>query len=36
MFGNGLAALFMGPSKLFNFPDSYWFIIASFPLLGIF
>jgi hypothetical protein len=36
MFGNALAALFMGPSKFLDFPDSYWCIIASFPILGIF
>mmetsp|Transcript_31724 Transcript_31724/g.48629 ORF Transcript_31724/g.48629 Transcript_31724/m.48629 type:complete len:102 (-) Transcript_31724:628-933(-) len=36
MVGMAGCLMLMGPSQLLQFPDSYWLIVAGFPLLGIF
>ena len=35
-YGFSFCIFMMGPSKILNFPDNVWLIIAAFPLLGLF
>jgi len=34
--GFGISCFFLGPSKLLDLPQNMWFILAAFPLMGIF
>ena len=36
MFCLGFSILIMGPTNLFNFPDTWWMVTIGIALLGVF